>query len=386
MTRIFWICLIMTLLIGCGRKCDEPIILEGKRVIPRCCAQVSTSGKSVDITGVKLTVPLVKGAQIPIEIGTAKIEPKLIQEVSELVQVVDRHRMDACQSLQAASSTENFNQYLSQKQADDFALEALHAILIAKVDAPEFSTNLNAWINDQRIRSKAPQSVKADGNLPGILAATTDRIKENEILIQADSLIQNELYFEAVRTLSKHIENHPKSHRAFNIRGTAYQRRGKNEEALSDFKRATELDPKCLEYRYNFAVMLSTIEDFDQAIPIFLDLIKKNPGDASNRFGLAVSYQLKGNTEKAISAYRTLINLNGDLKANAQLNLAEIFTEKLRKDPRNVELLKDTIHLLAEVISKNSHVAIKEIESREELRFLNNYEEYRNMVSGRLNT
>jgi tetratricopeptide (TPR) repeat protein len=101
-------------------------------------------------------------------------------------------------------------------------------------------------------------------------------------------------YFEAIAEYTKAIETDPKCTAAYFNRGNIYQKWGQFDKAISDYNKAIELDQSNSEFYNNRGNALQRKGQYDQAISDYdkaLDIDPKNARAYSNR---GVAYHLKG--------------------------------------------------------------------------------------------
>lgn len=96
-----------------------------------------------------------------------------------------------------------------------------------------------------------------------------------EYLQQARSEMQAKNWNKAIETLNVVVTNDANNFEAFNMRGVAYQEKGQYKNALLDFDRAIELNPKFYKAYYNRALtntltknLETAKEDYDKAIEL----------------------------------------------------------------------------------------------------------------------
>lgn len=102
---------------------------EGKLAVPECCKIVEYSKTSVSVTGVKLSIP-----KVPVEIGGVTVEPRVITQACEIVQILDQHRMSTCQLLPsyATISRTKFVEALDAMQKSETIITQLALIVASK--------------------------------------------------------------------------------------------------------------------------------------------------------------------------------------------------------------------------------------------------------------
>jgi len=103
---------------------------EGTFAVPNCSAMIKYSGTSISVKGIDLTI-----FDVPVKIGEVTIEPKTIQQASEIVQILEHHRMTTCQMLPsyATISKEKFVMAIEAMQKDE-AILSQFALVVASKD------------------------------------------------------------------------------------------------------------------------------------------------------------------------------------------------------------------------------------------------------------
>lgn len=103
---------------------------EGTFAVPNCSAMIKYSGTSISVKGIDLPIP-----NVPVKIGEVTVEPKTIQQASEIVQILEQHRMTTCQLLPsyATVSKEKFVKALEGMQKDE-TIVSQFALVVASKD------------------------------------------------------------------------------------------------------------------------------------------------------------------------------------------------------------------------------------------------------------
>ncbi|WP_340073474.1 tetratricopeptide repeat protein [Leptobacterium sp. I13] len=127
-----------------------------------------------------------------------------------------------------------------------------------------------------------------------------------ELLNQANLDIKDGYYEEASNKLEEIINTDPSFGKAYNHLGYLYEAKFKDyEKAETLYKLAIEKSPSYPSVYYNYAILLSTLEKFDE-LKELLDIAIKVPGITKatiyNEFG--IMYEQKGDYDKAIEHYR----------------------------------------------------------------------------------
>ena len=116
------------------------------------------------------------------------------------------------------------------------------------------------------------------------------------------------------------------------FRGMAYGRKGEDDRAIEDFKRALENDPKNPDAAGNLGLRYSAKRDFADAIAYFtaaLGLSNKNAFLAEVHAFRANLYLLRGDDEHANSDYRAAIKLDPNSQKYANQKELDFALDKL---------------------------------------------------------
>jgi tetratricopeptide (TPR) repeat protein len=143
------------------------------------------------------------------------------------------------------------------------------------------------------------------------------------------------------------LRNHPRVQYARNSRGQYYYENKQYDQALEDFSRAVEIDPKYAKAWYNRANVFDETGVFDRAIDDFTRAIEIEPHYTMAYNNRGLTYRHKGDYEKAIADFTTALDLDPNYaKAynNRGMVLAQVgehpraiddFTRAVRIDPKN---------------------------------------------------
>jgi len=147
--------------------------------------------------------------------------------------------------------------------------------------------------------------------------------------LYAEGLVANyverdiEKYF---RFLQRIAAEYPKEKRVHHYLGEYYQGKGMFDEAIAEFNRALELDPKFgpalnwLAYAYIYK------KDFDRALGYFQKYAAVSPGDANPYDSMGELYFNMGKLDQAIEKYEEAIKIKPDF--GAQLKIAYCYALK----------------------------------------------------------
>ena len=121
--------------------------------------------------------------------------------------------------------------------------------------------------------------------------------------------IRREVETEETLQLKELIGKHHKAYHYEKL-GQAYVEQKKFELAIPQFEEAIQRDPEMLEARYGLAKCLHGMGKYEEAAVALekLTAIDKKYDYGNAIFGLAESYRLSGNEEKALETYGEVIN------------------------------------------------------------------------------
>jgi tetratricopeptide (TPR) repeat protein len=127
---------------------------------------------------------------------------------------------------------------------------------------------------------------------------------------------------EAIADYTKAIEIDPKFSEAYINRGAAYGKSGKSELALADFNKGIELDPKAANGYFNRSLLYSDMKKLDLAIRDHDSYLQLNPGNISILFERAVAKRALGRSMDAIADFNECLRIDP--------NQPDLFLERSR--------------------------------------------------------
>jgi len=106
-------------------------------------------------------------------------------------------------------------------------------------------------------------------------------------------------YDQAILDYTKALEINPRHAKAYCNRGVAYGEKGIHDQAISDFNNALEIDPRYAEAYYNRGVAYREKGQYDQAISDYTKALEINPRHAGAYYDRGVAYYFKREYEKS---------------------------------------------------------------------------------------
>jgi tetratricopeptide (TPR) repeat protein len=161
-----------------------------------------------------------------------------------------------------------------------------------------------------------------------------DKKEATQFFLRGNQKFKEKEYYESIKWYSEAILKQSKFSDAYYNRGLVYQGLEKNEEALSDFQKAYELDPRFSAALFKQTELLQNLQKFDLALESALTLVKNFP-DSSSFWSLEGDiYLQKMQYNDALASYEhalllkpnaveTLINKGIVYQELGQLDLAE---------------------------------------------------------------
>ena len=134
-------------------------------------------------------------------------------------------------------------------------------------------------------------------------ATQQTQLKSNEAVVHNNrgfDYCQTGQYDQAISDFSKAIEMNPRLAPAYNNRGAAYLYKGQYDRAISDLSKAIEINPRLAHAYNNRGWAYIQKWQYTQAISDFSKTIEIDPGFVEAYFYRAVGYSLAGEYEKSL--------------------------------------------------------------------------------------
>ncbi|MGD9204725.1 MAG: tetratricopeptide repeat protein, partial [Desulfobacterales bacterium] len=170
------------------------------------------------------------------------------------------------------------NHYMAALQIDPNWIEAYNNLGIALMQ----EGNIEAAIRQfQKALQLKPDFEMAENNLKRAVA------------------IQKGIEAEIVRLQTLLKENPGNVEMHFQL-GNLYYRKGDQRQAMEQYKRALQLNPKFLPALNNLALVTAANKEYYKALTVFLDLLNYAPNDAETHYNIACMYSRLNRVDEAI--------------------------------------------------------------------------------------
>ncbi|MBM4147185.1 MAG: tetratricopeptide repeat protein, partial [Nitrospira sp.] len=144
-------------------------------------------------------------------------------------------------------------------------------------------------------------------------------------------LFNNQQYDEAIVNFQRALELNPKLLHAYNYIGNALQEKKKYDEAISYYKKALALNPYFIGAHYNLGDAFLDKGQLDKAIACYQQAIKLDPYFAHAYNNLAIALKDKGQIDEAIIYCKKAIELDPNL-VEAIYNMGNALYDKGQLD------------------------------------------------------
>ena len=186
---------------------------------------------------------------------------------------------------------------------------------------------------------EAEKAVEAPG-------ALLERSPGEPYLLSGHTAFKREEYRDAIKYLKKAVEKDPNLFLAHYWLGRTYVEKGRHSSAVKAFENAIAAraeEDKDIDVETFLAREYVEDDQYDKAITLYREKIKKDPLDVENHFWLAFSLKGAGHLEEAAQAYRKAIEINPDM-ATVHFNLANTL-EEMGNDEEAIEEYRAAIAL-----------------------------------------
>jgi len=105
----------------------------------------------------------------------------------------------------------------------------------------------------------------------------------------------------------------------YNEIGMFYYLKERRQEAIYEFKKAVELDPRFVDAYFNLGTAYSSLDNFQGAVAAYAAAVKIDPKHAYSHWNLAVVLEKLGNTQEAINHWEQYIKLTPGVFSNPEV-------------------------------------------------------------------
>ncbi len=191
----------------------------------------------------------------------------------------------------------------------------------------------------RRLRLSGPSEALAH-NSYGVALAATGRVEE------------------AIAQYKRAIELNPRFPDAHNNFGSTLVAIRRYDEAAVHFRKALEIDPKHAGAHSNLGALLAQLGRIDEAIPHLQEAIARAPGAADAYKNLGLALALKGRFEEATPYLEQVVNVSGD-RDPAVLDLLGRGYAALGRFPEAVQIERQALAGAIQQISPRLVEALK---------------------------
>jgi pentatricopeptide repeat protein len=138
---------------------------------------------------------------------------------------------------------------------------------------------------------------------------------------------RNKVWKDDLTLFKDSVEKHPQKARNHFSLGSAYMRRGMNDEAIKELQEALRLDDNMVGARVNLAICYLARRELERARQEFIKVLKQRPGYPLASYKLALIYMEKGEID---AAFDTLIEAKKVAPMYTKVNalLADIYCKR----------------------------------------------------------
>jgi tetratricopeptide (TPR) repeat protein len=149
------------------------------------------------------------------------------------------------------------------------------------------------------------------------------------LCLGAGTALRNRTWGDRVSFWSDVVAKNPRSPRAHNSLGRAFEQEQRLEEAVAEFREALRLAPDHTEAHYNLGTTAYSLGRIDEAIRHYEDALRTNPDYAKAHNNLAAALVREGRFDEAIRHLSETLRID-PYHANAHFNLAVLLEKKGR--------------------------------------------------------
>jgi len=169
---------------------------------------------------------------------------------------------------------------------------------------PEEASSMNALPRNRKLSARGIAMLAAMISGVALAGCTTTPTGELTTIEVAQGSDEN------ISSLTAVIERNPSDPEAYNVRGSAYGRGGKYQEALRDFDKALQLRPNFYQAYANRALIHRFLGDQASALADYNRSIQLNPSYDAAYIGRGNLYRKAGRVQEAFSDFQRAIQLD----------------------------------------------------------------------------
>jgi tetratricopeptide (TPR) repeat protein len=168
---------------------------------------------------------------------------------------------------------------------------------------------IQRMLREMTIEPQSNPSTQGFFAKPGPVTQTSD-LTEFDYLIRGNIAYLKNKYDQAIADYTKALEINPKYVYAYNNRGVTYDDKGNYDQAIADYTKALKINPKYVYAYYNRGIAYSNKGNYDQAIADYTKALKINPKYVEAYYNRGIAYSNKGNYDQAIADYNKALKAN----------------------------------------------------------------------------
>ena len=141
------------------------------------------------------------------------------------------------------------------------------------------------------------------------------------------TILRNCVWSDSISLWRDSVKKYYRNFQAHYNLGDAYGKKGRLDEAISEYKKALAMNPRYTKAYNNLGVAYSDKGMLDEAISKYKKALTINPNHVMSHYNLGNAYDKKGNSDEAISEYKKALSINPNF-AEAHNNLSVTYYSK----------------------------------------------------------
>ena len=158
--------------------------------------------------------------------------------------------------------------------------------------------------------AKNSETVESEENLEASDAVQQRQDSPVDYKSRGRSYLEKGQNDDAISDFDKAIELNPKDAEIYFFRGNAYHNKRQFDKAMSDYSKAIEINPRYTNAYYSRGLYYQTIEEYRKAISDFDKVIKIDPENAYAYYYRGCAHFAKEKYRKALSDYNKAIKID----------------------------------------------------------------------------